>query len=163
LGTVVGFLPDSRRLVLRSVLTTRVRDVLTGQDVLSLPAAPRHEYAACSPDGRYVATGDGTATAVWDAAGGQLLYSGQGQRPAVSPDGRRLTTIIGNPAGSWEQPGEVKLWDAAAGAELRTLRGDNWLILFAAFTSDGRQVVTASAGERARVWDADTGDEVRHF
>jgi WD40 repeat protein len=165
-GSVVAFLPDSRRLVLRGLPTgCAVRDAKTGQVVLSLRALQRDDVAL-SPDGRYLATASGveggTAT-LWDLATGKELRTLKGFGPAFSPDGRRLATIIGNRWGSWEQPGEVKVWDVATGKELRTLRGDNWLIRFAAFTPDGKQVVSASVGETARVWDADSGDEVRHF
>jgi WD40 repeat protein len=133
--------------------------------VLSLRSLQRDDVAV-SPDGRYLATATGveggTAT-LWDMATGKELHTLKGFGPAFSPDGRRMATIIGNRWGSWKQPGEVKVWDVATGKELGTLRGDNWLILFAAFTPDGKQVVSASVGETARVWDADSGDEVRHF
>jgi WD40 repeat protein len=165
-GSVVAFLPDSHRLVLRSLPTgCAVRDTTTGQVVLSVPSLQRDDVAV-SPDGRYLATASGveggTAT-LWDMAAGKELHALKGFGPAFSPDGRRLATISGNRWGSWKQPGEVKLWDVATGKEVRPLRGDNWLILFAAFTPDGKQIVSVSAGDTARVWDADSGDEVRHF
>jgi WD40 repeat protein len=162
-GSVVAFLPDGR-LVLRTSAGCTVRDVTTGQVVRSVRTPLPPEYAARSADGRHLATatGEGPAT-VWDAAAGKEVETVMGTRPGFSPDGRRLATIIGNPAGSWEQPGEVKLWDVATGKELRTLRGDNWLILFAAFTPDGKQLISVSAGDTARVWDAESGAEVRHF
>jgi WD40 repeat protein len=165
-GSVAAFLPDSRRLVLRGLPTgCAVRDVTTGQVVLS-PRTPQREDVAVSPDGRYLATasgGEGGTATLWDRAAGKELHTLKGFGPAFSPDGRRLATIIGNRWGSWQQPGEVKVWDAATGKELRTLRGDTWLIRFAAFTPDGKQIVSVSVGDTARVWDADTGDEVRHF
>jgi WD40 repeat protein len=165
-GSVVAFLPDSRRLVLRGLPTgCAVRDVTTGQVVLSLGTRQRDDVAI-SPDGRYLATASGVeggAATLWDMATGKELHSLKGFGPAFSPDGRRLATIIGDRWGGSEQPSEVKVWDVVTGKELRTLRSDKWLISFVAFTPDGKQIITASTGGMARVWDADSGDEVRFF
>ena len=62
------------------------------------------------------------------------------------------------------------MWDAATGRQLtRPLQHD---VQYAAFSSDGRRIVTASQDKTARVWDASTGlpltaplqhqDEVTH-
>jgi hypothetical protein len=45
-------------------------------------------------------------------------------------------------------------------ADLATLTGHTGLVLSALFSGDGRRVVTASADHTARVWDADTGEEL---
>jgi WD40 repeat protein/tetratricopeptide (TPR) repeat protein/tRNA A-37 threonylcarbamoyl transferase component Bud32 len=85
-------------------------------------------------------------------------------RVAFSPDGRRLASA----SGTWgtAEPGEVKVWDAATGRELRTFRGHTAPVMSVAFSPDGRRLASGSAswgntlGE-VKVWDADTGDVFR--
>ena len=45
-------------------------------------------------------------------------------------------------------------------AELAELKGHTDLVWSASFSADGRRVVTASADQTARVWDADTGKQL---
>jgi hypothetical protein len=49
------------------------------------------------------------------------------------------------------------VWDAATGRELLALKGHLAWVMSAAFSPDGRRIVTASADGTARVWDATTG------
>ena len=63
-----------------------------------------------------------TATSTDDPPTGQDVLTLQGHinrvwSVAFSPDGKRLASA----SGSFEKPGEVKMWDAATGKEVRTL------------------------------------------
>jgi hypothetical protein len=75
-----------------------------------------------------------------------------------SRDGSRIVT------GNLLQPG--KLWDAQSGALIRTLGGHVFGTDTAAFSPDGRHLVTASKGGFKLVagpvfiWDARTGDQL---
>jgi WD40 repeat protein len=71
---------------------------------------------------------------------------------AWSPDGRTIASA--------SLDGTVKLWDAVAGAELRTLRGHAGSVTCCAFSADGRRLVSGSFDRTLRVWDVDTGDEL---
>jgi WD40 repeat protein/serine/threonine protein kinase len=74
---------------------------------------------------------------------------------AYSPDGRRLLTA------SWD--GTAKVWDAATGKAvltLRSLRGPGRAITAAAFSPDGSRLATGTVDGAVEIWDAATGQEV---
>ena len=84
---------------------------------------------------------------------------------AFSPDGKLVLT------GSRDRT--ARLWDVQTGRELRVFTGHAAAILSVAFSPDGKQVLTASGPIRAaagvkydstaRLWDAQTGKELRVF
>jgi dipeptidyl aminopeptidase/acylaminoacyl peptidase len=54
----------------------------------------------------------------------------------------------------------VKLWDLGTGKELPPLVGHSHKICSAAFSPDGKRLVSGSANGSARVWDTETGRQV---
>ena len=65
---------------------------------------------------------------------------------AFSPDGTRIATA------SFDRT--VKLWDAATGQEVFTLRGHTAGVVCLAFSPDGHRLASGSIDWTARVWDA---------
>jgi WD40 repeat protein len=121
---------------------------------------------------------------LWDAATGKALRTltadkkdGTSDRFRLSelefsPDGRKLLTVRSPgpilfalkqavPPPAAEAPGELKsylcLWNPATGAVLRRWQAPG-LVTAAAFTPDGRGVLTAAA-DRLTLWDVGTGQE----
>jgi eukaryotic-like serine/threonine-protein kinase len=71
---------------------------------------------------------------------------------AWSPDGKRLAT------GS--RDGTAKVWDAASGQELLTLKGHSNFVISIAWSPDGKRLATGSWDNTAKVWDAVSGREL---
>jgi Leucine-rich repeat (LRR) protein/tRNA A-37 threonylcarbamoyl transferase component Bud32 len=74
---------------------------------------------------------------------------------AVSPDGRRALS------GSADRT--MRLWDLAAGKELRRFEGHEMPVSSVAFSPDGRRALSGSWVGVMRLWDVETGKELRRF
>jgi len=72
---------------------------------------------------------------------------------SFSPDGTRIV--------SGSSDDTLKLWDAATGEELRTLKGHEEEVRSVSFSPDGTRIVSGSKDETVKLWDAASGEELR--
>jgi WD40 repeat protein len=149
-------------------LTVSFWDIVTGQEVQRLTGytakIDANDISAnFLSNGRFIVIRgmfDWNPTLLLDTATGQEVSRLESLASEVSsvdfsPDGRLMLTGSRN--------GTVHLWDTVSGQGVR--RFDVPGNLFStAFTTDGRLVVTKSsgAGERTRLWEVETGSEVRN-
>ncbi len=170
--TTLAFNRDGQRLAAGSLdNAVGLWDVETGREAITLRGHEEVVMAvAFSPDGQQLASAslDGTVK-VWDADAtgavpGVLSLPGHGGTVfdvTFRPGG---TGPLNHPLlVSASQDETVRLWDPSTGRSLRTLPGHAGPVARAAFSKDGRRLLTADFAGVARVWDAATFEEVRTF
>ncbi len=158
----LAFSPDDKTVVTagRDWVAT-VWDIETAQELLSLRGHTEPiDKIVFGPDGRTLVTrsADGTLR-LWDVRNGHQILILRGANftygfVSYSPDGRRLITEgLGTRSNRNERQKEVVLWDVASGQELVTLRGFSNRTVSAAFTPDGKRLVSAAGDGKVKIWD----------
>jgi len=172
----VLFSPDGRRAVSCGADgTVRVWDVETGKQEQFFAGHQGAVFGvAFAPDGRHVLSGgmDGILR-LWDVKTGKEASRFVGHKDGVycvafSPDGKMAVSgSVGRWQGghNWMTPTDtsVRLWDVVSGKELHCLEGHTKEIRMAAFSPDGRRVVSGSEDTSARVWDVVKGKQLCLF
>jgi serine/threonine protein kinase/WD40 repeat protein len=135
----------------------KVWDTATGRERLSLPAGSGYVRGVhWSPDGRRLAVAS-TPFRMWDTVEGHELFSlteptGPPEMVIFSSDGARMACV--EPARRF-----VTIKNTATGKIRTTLKtSEDAQIVSAAFTTDGRRLVTLSRFGVVRSWDATTNE-----
>jgi len=155
-----------------------VWDAFSGKELFTVPDMGRS--VAFSPDGQQLATTSFDFVKIGSALRGpftegiRILNAATGQAvipfPAWQPDGahssrRRLNAddshLVYSPDGNWlasARGNEIKIWDARAGKEVRTLRGHAAEVTSLCFSSDSTRLGSGSQDETVRIWDPAQGE-----
>src|SRR5215472_12370091 len=168
--------PDGRAaLVTNDGDVPRVYDLATGRATLALNCG---DVAAgtFSPDGQSIVLQQGCDLYVFVAATGKALRTINGPRAnrwnfgvlGFTPDGKAVAGI--SHEDREPRPARIRLIDFASGKPIRDFATDNLSVNAIAFSPDGK--LMASGGydcdkDRenyfARLWDVETGKEIRRF
>lgn len=170
LVTSIDFSPDGQRIISGSNdETAKIWNVPDGKLLLNLTG---HDglvtHALFNKDGSKAATAsnDGIIK-IWDTKTGELLFSLLGHRYSVkhntsktrlqfSPDGKMLVSIF-------TEDQNAIVWDVPTGRILHFLKGNTSGILNAAFSKDGKRLLTATADHRVTVWDTQSGKPIKEL
>jgi WD40 repeat protein/tetratricopeptide (TPR) repeat protein len=171
-----AFSPDGKRIVTASLDgTARLWDAETHQQI----GAPLLDHegnvnsAVFSPDGKLIVTASSDKTVrLWDAATGKQIgvplrgHESEVNSAALSPDGKHIVTASGSfvleeSDDNTGKDNTARLWDAETVKQISVqLVGDQGPLSSAAFSPDGKRIVTASDDKTARLWDAETGRQI---
>ncbi len=169
----VAFSPDGKRLLSGGWDSAfKLWELATGEELRSFGGhTDQMESVAFSPDGRLALTGSGDKTLkLWDTATGKMLRSFSGHESIVtsvafSPDGR--FALSGSCGAKGENgfcsKGMMKLWEVAAGKEVRSFSGHTRDIVSVAFSPDGKSALSGSLDYTLKLWEVATGSELRTF
>lgn len=171
-----SFSPDGSRIVTGSWdFSARIWDARTGADLRKLAGDDGHtgfvNSAVFSPDaaGRWILTAsDDGLVKIWNSSTGKVAATLTGHQDRVrhatfSKDGTRvLSSSNDRTARIWTLKESVKPdGELTIEAEVTQIfRGHEWAVLSAEFSDEGRFVITASEDNTARIWDAETGEEL---
>lgn len=161
--------PDGKQIVIASYdYTVRTYDTSNGvakrilRGHVGVVNSARFNHAGS----RIVSTSDDNTTIIWDAPSGARLQTlGVHDSAHIirirsawwSPHDSQVLTMTGYALGQWDDPdNNAVLWDAATGKKLAVFHHTQG-INTAAFSPDGKRIITTSNDGTVNVWDDATG------
>lgn len=156
--------------------TVRIWDLVQGRQAWSavVPELQMIMTVAISPDNRYALTGgrpsgSRSGLIMWDLLTGeriQRLHPIRGEvfQALFSPDGKSILATNGTTLVIFDaESGRIKMVQKAGYTSGGFLFDTLPRRLVAAFTPDGRQIVTGGTDAALKLWDTETGQLVREF
>jgi len=153
-----------------------VWNATSGAELFTVTDHGRVDCIAWSPDGKWIATGNGAVANVWDAANGNRMVTlGNGDRtdvlshaeerrpPTTTMSVGMVKSIAWAPDSKSLVLGQGSLataWNAASGKRLATMRGHEDIVASVAWSPDGKRIATAGRDNATKVWDAGDGEEL---
>jgi WD40 repeat protein len=109
---------------------------------------------------------EGHGGVVWAVAfspDGRLALTGGGSKFVRGPPARRVQDDFINVG--WEAGSDfaIRVWDLAAGKELRRLEGHTKAVSSLSLSSDGRTAASGGFDDTVRLWEISTGKELKQF
>lgn len=146
-----------------AVIVTHERDILLLDPSLSTPGMINGATdgdsgtVAWSPDGKMLASGKGSAVAIWDSETSTSIrelsgHTGSVNALAWSRDGKVLV--------SGDLHGTIVSWNPNTGQKTRTLEGHTGPIAAFSFSSDGAILASTSWDDTVKLWRTETGDRL---
>ena len=138
--------------------------LVTPKVPLLAPARRVINAAAISPDGKLAALAGYGEVRLVALDSRQTVRTLNGHRGNVaevvfSADGTRLVSAAGEPG----LFGELKIWNPADGALVRTIVGHAESLYACAISPDGKWIASGGYDQQIKLWDAATGQELRTF
>jgi WD40 repeat protein len=144
----LSYSADRRRIIVGyDDSVVRVIEARTRIPLFELTAPARSiRVAVFSPDGSRILTAGENNSTIWDTAthSPKFTVTGPGltvDQAGFSADGNKILTVSN---------GTAAIWDANSGEEIATLPGT---ALYAVFSPEGQQILTANEDGKARLWD----------
>ncbi len=152
-----AYSPDGKTIAISDGERFGLWDATTGKHLTTLIEDTfQVDLIAYSPDGKTIATVSGNTIQWWNAQTGKNIrtypwstyYSDEIR---LSPDGKTIAILEG---------GSICLCNAESGKYLTTIEGHKRSISGFAFSSDSKTIATGSEDGTARLWNADTGENI---
>lgn len=125
----VGFLPDGKTLIARSISFLLFWDIMTGQRTRLIKTQGYDAF--------------------YDSETHDVLEKGRAPL-AISPDGKIIATETDEYS--------IKLWDAQTGVLLREIKGHESGVLSLAFSPDGKVLINGSNDSTLKFWNTQSGE-----
>jgi RNA polymerase sigma factor (sigma-70 family) len=163
-GSYAVFAPDGKSIAVLARGRTGILALLDrekGEEQQTFNQGSEIVRVAFSPDGKRLAIAGHTEVRLWDVTTGKeqriLQHPLDPKRDYVgavvfSPDGKLLAT------GSSDS--HIRLWEAATGMLVNTLKGHSWWVTGLAFSPDGKTLYSGNWDATVRRWEVATGKEV---
>ncbi|MFP3040221.1 caspase family protein [Treponema primitia] len=176
----VAFSPDGSQIVFSSSDDNTVKfwDITVGKLIRFFSGINKYDKikgirsVIFSPSGKQIATGSLGNVKLYDAATGEEIrvFSGQNwpESIAFSPDGTKLVSA--------SDDGTIKLYDVVTGGEIgnvvkRSFTGEYRIfaehpdesVVTAAFSIDGKQILSCGSSGTVKIWNSADGREIRSF